>query len=166
MATGIPLINKVELVLRRDRSADWFATTKVPLVDAGGAVIGIEGICRHLKKAKVPAKAPLAFPDVLEYIMEYYHEKIDVPDLAAMASLSVKQFERRFKREYGMLPARYIQRIRLDAACQLLAVTDFPVARIGTETGFYDNSHFSRLFARYTGLSPKAFREKHRQPPA
>jgi AraC-like DNA-binding protein len=164
LETGVPLLNRIELVLGRDRSAEWFATTKVPMRSASGEVIGLEGVCRYLKKAKAPLEPSVKMPKVIEYIMENYPRKIDVPALAAMVSLSVKQFERKFKQEYGEVPVRYIQRIRLDAARQLLAMTRLPIAQISRETGFYDSSHFAHQFQKYTGLSPTAFRSRHQQP--
>lgn len=161
--SGAPLLNRIELVLGRDRSADWFATTKVALRDASGGIAGIEGFCRYLKKAKAPLEPATKMPAVIDYIMENYPHKIEVPALAALVSLSVKQFERKFKQEYGEVPVRYIQRIRLDAARQLLAMTRLPIAQISQETGFYDSSHFAHQFQKYTGLSPTAFRARHQQ---
>jgi AraC-like DNA-binding protein len=163
METGVPLLNRIELVLGRDRSADWFATTKVPVRNSGGEITGLEGVCRYLKKAKAPLERSMKMPTVVEYIMENYSRKIDIPALAALVSLSVKQFERKFKQEYGEVPVRYIQRIRLDAARQLLAMTRLPIAQISRETGFYDSSHFAHQFQKYTGLSPTSFRSKHQQ---
>lgn len=160
-----PVANKIELVIRKDRSADWFATTKVPLRSHDGEIQGIEGLCRYLKKAKAPLDQALRMPAVIDYIMVNYAKKIEIPALAAMASLSVKQFERKFKQEYGDVPVRYIQRIRLDAARQLLALTRLSVAQVSRETGFYDSSHFSNHFHKYTGLTPKAFRQKHLEHP-
>jgi AraC-like DNA-binding protein len=161
MESGEPLLNRIELVLGRDRTAEWFATTKVPLRNAEGKVAGIEGVCRYLKKAKTPPEPSLKMARVIEYIMENYPRKIDIPGLAAIVSLSVKQFERKFKQEFGDVPVRYIQRIRLDAARQLLAMTRLPVAQISRETGFYDSSHFAHQFQKYTGQSPTAFRMRH-----
>lgn len=155
------LVNKIELVLRKDRTADWFATTKIPVFDSQGRVVGVEGVCRYLKKAKAPQEQALKMPSVIDYLMENYQRRIDIPALAAMASLSVKQFERNFKKEYGSVPVRYIQRIRLDAARQMLALTKLPISQISRENGFYDSSHFSSQFQKYEGLSPKAFRQKH-----
>lgn len=166
LESGVPVVNRVELILRRDRSSEWFSTTKVPLRDADGAVTGLEGVCRYLKQAKAPLEQTVSMPAVIEYIMENYSRKIDVPALAALASLSVKQFERKFKQEFGEVPVRYIQRIRLEAARQLLAMTRLPVAQISRDTGFYDSSHFAHQFQRYTGLSPTAFRERHKPSPA
>ena len=85
----------------------------------------------------------------------------EVPELAAMVSMSVKQLERKFKKEYGTLPMKYINRIRLDAACQLLVKTRLPISKVATETGFYDSSHFANQFVKNMGLSPKEYREKH-----
>jgi AraC-like DNA-binding protein len=161
MKTGTPLVNKIELVIRQNRSTEWFATTKVPLAGPLGEVSGIEGICRYLKKAKTPDEKTLRMPSVMAYIMEHYAERIEIPALAAMVSLSVKQFERKFKQEYAEVPVKYIQRIRLDAARQLLAMTHLTIAQVSRETGFYDSSHFSNQFSKYTGYTPKVFRQKH-----
>jgi AraC-like DNA-binding protein len=161
MQTGEPLVNKIELVVRQDRSTEWFATTKIPLAGPAGEVSGIEGVCRYLKKAKSPDQNALRMPVVMAHIMDHYAERIEIPALAAMVSLSVKQFERRFKQEYAEVPVKYIQRIRLDAARQLLAMTQLTIAQVSRETGFYDSSHFSNQFCKYTGDTPKAFRQKH-----
>ncbi len=161
MATGRPLINKIELIIQSDRSTDWFATTKVPLFDPGGVLVGIEGVCRYLKKSGTPVKPVLEMSVVFDYVMENYSRKIEVPELAAMVSMSVKQLERKFKKEYGTLPMKYINRIRLDAACQLLVKTRLPISKVAMETGFYDSSHFANQFVKGMGLSPKEYREKH-----
>lgn len=161
MESKLPTVNRVELVLGRDRASDWFTTTKVPLLDASGQVIGLEGVCRYFKKAKAPLEQPIRLSAVIEFIMDNYQNRIDIPALAAMVSLSVKQFERMFKLEYGEVPIRYIQRIRLDVARQLLVMTRLPIVEISRETGFYDGSHFAHKFRTYTGLSPKAYRDKY-----
>lgn len=161
LTTLKPLVNKIELVIRHDRSTDWFSTTKVPGYSASSEVCGVEGFCRYLKTAKSQTEQALRLPAVIDYIMENYGRRIEIPALASMVSLSVKQFERKFKQEYGDVPVKYIQRIRLDAARQLLAMTRLTIAQVSRETGFYDSSHFSNQFCKYTGLTPKAFRLAH-----
>ncbi len=160
---GLPSVNRVELVLGRDRVSDWFTTTKVPVMNASGEVSGLEGVCRYFKKGNAPQEPSKLMTSVIEFIMQNYPHKIDIPALANMVSLSVKQFERNFKQKYGEVPVRYIQRIRLDASRQLLVMTQLPIAQISRETGFYDSSHFAHQFLKYTGLTPKAYREKHKQ---
>ncbi len=169
MESRAPTVNRVELVLGRDRSSDWFSTTKVPLLNAFGEVAGLEGVCRYFKKANAVIAQSKKMSVVIEFIMDNYSRKIDVPALAAMVSMSMKQFERNFKQEYGEVPMRYIQRIRLDAARQLLAMTSLSIVQISRETGFFDSSHFAHQFHKATGLSPKTYREalgKFDRPPA
>lgn len=163
LESGMPSVNRVELVLGRDRVSDWFTTTKVPTLNASGEVSGLEGVCRYFKKGSAPLEQSKLMTSVIEFIMENYPNKIDIPALATMVSLSVKQFERNFKQKYGEVPVRYIQRIRLDAARQLLVMTRLSIAQISRETGFYDSSHFAHQFLKYTSLTPKAYREKHKQ---
>lgn len=161
MSANAPIVNKIELILRRDRHANWFVTTKFPLFDSVGEIVGVEGVYRHTKTNQATLDQILPLPAAIECIMENYRRKIDVPELAAKASLSVNGFERKFKQAYGSAPRPYLQRIRLDAARQLLAVTRLSISQISRETGFYDQSHFSHQFLKYTGLSPKAFRQTH-----
>ena len=96
LSAGRSLINKIELIIQSDRSTDWFATTKVPLQGADGGIIGLEGVCRYLKKSGAPVKPVLEMSAVFDYVMEHYSRKIEVPELAAMVSMSVKQLERKF----------------------------------------------------------------------
>ncbi len=162
MESGIPVVNRIELVLGQDLTTDWFSTTKVP-IHVGGKVAGIEGVCRYLKKAKSPKESVSRMPAVIEFIMENYSRKIDILVLAKIMCLSVRQFERKFKQEFGLVPVQYILRIRLEAAQQLLAMTQLPISQITSEIGFYDSSHFARKFQKATGFSPTAFRKLHLQ---
>jgi len=62
---------------------------------------------------------------------------------------------------YGCTPQQYMLLYRLDQAKLLLLKTDWPVARIATETGFRQTPHFSRSFSEHTGLSPLQYRKQY-----
>jgi transcriptional regulator GlxA family with amidase domain len=53
-------------------------------------------------------------------------------------------------------------RVRVNAACRLLADPERKTTDIALETGFYDHSHFSRTFRRIMGLPPKTYRQQHK----
>lgn len=90
-------------------------------------------------------------------------EELDLAMLAARASVSQSQLERRFRQLLGTSPGEYILRVRVNASRELLENTDRTVADIAQAVGFYDNSHFTRSFRRRMSCSPKQYRDQHRQ---
>ena len=74
------------------------------------------------------------------------------------AGLSRSQFGRQFQRLFRASPSEYLLRVRVNAACRLLAETDLKITDIAHETGFFDHSHFSRTFQRLKGIRPQAYR--------
>ncbi len=155
-----PVANRIELILREDKTIDWFYTTKIPLFDFEGNVIGVEGFSRYVKKANSDMDPIMKMPEVMDYIMNNYFNPIEVKTLAQKMNLSVKQFERNFKKIYGTTPIKYITKIRIDVACQMLAQNQISISEIALQTGFYDASHFSNQFQKTIGQSPKSYREK------
>ena len=57
-----------------------------------------------------------------------------------------------------MTPSAYITKIRIESATTMLESTNLPIAQIAERTGFYDASHFSKVFESYYNLSPVAYR--------
>lgn len=84
-----------------------------------------------------------------------------VADLAALASMSRAGFAARFTRLLGEPPARYLARLRLARATDLLVSTDEPVGAIGRAVGYESEAAFSRAFAREYGVAPRAWRNAH-----
>ncbi len=66
---------------------------------------------------------------------------------------------RAFRREYGMTVAEYARSLRLEWARTRLLLDDVPLARLASEAGFADQSHFTRAFSRHTGLTPGRYRK-------
>lgn len=83
---------------------------------------------------------------------------IDV--LAASANMSPSHFSRVFREETGTSPARFVARVRLERAAQLLASTNASVARVGAQVGIDDANYFSRIFRRTYGDSPSQYRAR------
>lgn len=63
-----------------------------------------------------------------------------------------------FRKYYRCSPGQYVRQLRLSNACRKLAETEIPIAEIALVSGFYDQSHFTRLFKEFTGLSPARYR--------
>lgn len=160
MRTGRPIVNKVELVPNEDGVVRWHVTSKVPIRDARGVIRGLAGYTRDLQRAGATIRRYRELSPVTDYIERHLGEPIRARDLAAVANLSVSQFERRFRRTFHMTPRQYVTRARISAACRMLSKSEAKLTEIALACGFYDHSHFSRYFVRAVGISPGAFRRQ------
>jgi transcriptional regulator GlxA family with amidase domain len=78
--------------------------------------------------------------------------------LAARARFSERHLSRLFARELGMTPARYVEQVRLEAACATLLAGDAPLEAVAREAGFGSAETLRRAFARELGTTPRAYR--------
>ena len=85
-----------------------------------------------------------------EHPIEYYAKK---------ANLSVYQFIRNFKNITKTLPSKYIERIRIAKARQLLLETNLTIGEISNFVGYNDAFYFSKVFKRVTTMTPSDFRK-------
>jgi transcriptional regulator GlxA family with amidase domain len=85
---------------------------------------------------------------------------LSVKALAALCFMGERTFLRRFTKATGFTPAKYVQEIRMQKACELLESTNEPVENISIRAGYEDLSAFRRLFIRSMGLTPRDFRRK------
>jgi PAS domain S-box-containing protein len=164
LSSGTPIIDRVELVRNADGSIDWYNTSKVPVSGRNGAIIGIAGITRDMKKMHSNNVRFLSLAPVLETILSDYAHPLSVASLAAKVSLSVSQFDRQFRKKFQTTPRKYITNVRINAACELLVSTDLPISDIALRTGFYDQSHFANQFVRHKGMPPSRYRNKFTTP--
>jgi len=164
---GQAIVNRIELVGRFDHTACWSLTNKIPLRDARGRIVGTAGITRPLKD-RLPEqdRSTVALGEVIAFIREHYAGPIANEDLARMADLSVRAFERHFRQSFHVSPRQYIQRLRVRMACHALVHTGLPLAQIASDHGFCDQSHFTREFHRETGDTPQHYRARYRTSPA
>jgi AraC-like DNA-binding protein len=88
-----------------------------------------------------------------EFLHEYYAERISLGDLARHVGLSPSYFHRSFCRQTGMPPHAYQTQVRIARAKSLLS-RNWPIAKVASETGFADQSHFTRCFKRFVGVPP------------
>lgn len=82
--------------------------------------------------------------------------------LAAVVGVHPVTLARTFRRMFGCTVGEYVRRLRIERATEQLTTTELPLAEIALGAGFSDQSHFSNLFRRYTGLSPSDFRRRSR----
>jgi len=96
------------------------------------------------------------------WLQQNYQKPLTLSVLASNAGLSERQFDRRFRAVAGMTPTQYQQKLRCDAARDLLQQSNLAVADIGAAVGFSDVGYFIRVFRRLAGQTPGQFRKKVR----
>lgn len=85
-------------------------------------------------------------------------EDLTVAHLARALGLSERHLERRFLAQVGVTPKRYASLRRFERAATRLTSTEAPLGQLALETGYYDQSHFTRELRRFTGMTPGQLR--------
>ena len=100
------------------------------------------------------------FADLNRWLMEHLAEDLPLSRLASQAAMSERTFLRRYRAATGLTPARAIERLRVEAARQLLAETRLPAKRIAARCGFGSEETMRRSFMRLQGVSPQDYRRR------
>lgn len=102
-------------------------------------------------------------PAWLRMTVEYLHahalENIRLDDVATAAGVHSAHLSRVFRKHYRCSVGQYVRSLRIDLAARELAASHRPIAEIAADFGFADQSHFSRVFAKLTGLTPGRYRK-------
>lgn len=163
LKTGKPVEHQLELHIYPGHKAGWCLTTKHALRDAKGRIIGVAGISRDLNAPSDKAGGFAELAAALKHMQQHFAESLRIEDIAKKAGLSVYQFEQRVQRLFQMSPLQLLHKLRLDEATRLLRETERTLADIAIETGWCDQSAFTRHFSRYAGMAPGKYRGLNKQ---
>lgn len=105
-------------------------------------------------------KIPSEIMKTSAHIREHFQEDIDLEECASNAHLSMSRFTHLFTEKMGISPRKFILHLRIDTAKELLLYSTLNVNEIAENVGFAEPSYFSRLFHKYTGVSPSDYRKK------
>ncbi|NML35309.1 AraC family transcriptional regulator [Paraburkholderia antibiotica] len=95
---------------------------------------------------------------VLAYIGKNLANELRESELAQLAGQSVSAFSRYFRRHTGLPFVQYVNRMRINLACQLLTDGELSVTDICFKAGFNNLSNFNRQFLAMKGMAPSTFR--------
>ena len=113
------------------------------------------------------ARTALALPKwrlkrAIEFIEAHLDSPMALADVAGAAGLSRMHFAAQFRAATGVRPHEFALRRRIEKAQSLLATTDVPIIELALATGFSSQSHFTVVFKRVSGLSPRQWRQSRR----
>ena len=122
------------------------------------AALDYAGRMKKLRKDKI---CSIHVVRCIDYIHDNLHSRITVEELAELVDLNPSYLSRLFKKETGVSVSEYIQQLKIDAAQNMLLYSDFTPARISSILAFPDQSYFTQVFKKYTGLTPRKYQSVH-----
>ncbi|MEM9217786.1 MAG: AraC family transcriptional regulator [Cyanobacteria bacterium P01_F01_bin.150] len=93
---------------------------------------------------------------VIDYIEAQLTADFSLSDLAQVAGLSKFHFSRLFRDVIGLTPHKYVLKRRIEIAARCLKEGE-AIAQVAYRFGFTDQSHFTRVFKQFKGVTPKCF---------
>lgn len=98
---------------------------------------------------------------ILSYINDNYKSQAIVSELSRKLFFSRNYISTLFKKDTGTTISRYITEVRLSKAKQMLKDTNLSISELALDIGYFDISHFSRVFKEEYGDSPLEYRKKY-----
>lgn len=116
----------------------------------------------HSRKAKKPLSpkgklSAIQLRDVIEIARTQLGAELSLSQLANAAQVSEFYFSRLFKNTTGTAPHQFIQRLRLERSLLLIKTGQLPLSDVAVAVGFFDQAHFTNVFKRAFGMTPRAF---------
>jgi len=149
-----------EIAAAPDGGTARWRSLKFPWVE-DGRIVGVTGIGMLIESGALRDHRADVMPDLLEWMARHACEVLTIEEIAEKHHMSRRSLERFFHEHTGESPVRYRMRRRVERAKELLRKSDAPLSRVAGECGFCDQSHFSRVFHKETGISPSEWRAKH-----
>lgn len=101
-------------------------------------------------------------PRWLERVKEILTSTVtDTPSLVELAldiGVHPVHLAREFRKNFDCTIGEFVRRLRIEKACKEIAESNAPISEIALALGFYDQSHFSNTFKRFTGMTPATYR--------
>jgi AraC family L-rhamnose operon regulatory protein RhaS len=110
-------------------------------------------LCRHITGVNSSPRL-IKGGEIMVFMENNYSQDLSLEQLADKAVMSVSSFQRFFRENFGTSPMGYLRELRLKKAALSLEEGRSSLAQVAQDCGFYDASHFGRLFKQYWGVTP------------
>lgn len=131
-------------------------------------ITNMDDLCYKLQEAidvfnecmftQIPTKSNEVVKKAILYISKNFANPLTLETVAKEVHLNPAYFSTIFKQATGSSFKEYLNMVRIEESKRLLANTDYSLIDIAIATGFEDQSYFSKVFKKFTGLTPKQYR--------
>lgn len=128
------------------------------------AKLAIEGLALELlaegarqRSARIGAPPPW-LKQAREMISEHFSETLRLTQIAAEVGVHPVYLATAFRQKFGVTIGEFVRKLRIEHACAELMKREIPLTAIAMHAGFADQSHFSKVFKLYVGMTPHRYR--------
>ena len=123
-----------------------------------GILLEIARVIRHGETSAI--RIPEPYREIRAFLDSHYTEKLTLTGLAGQMHLAPAYFSRKYKEYFGQSPIDFIIARRLHDAILSLQNPELSIREAAESAGYQDCFHFSKLFKRHFGMSPRQFRKR------
>jgi AraC family transcriptional regulator len=131
-----------------------------------GLVLELLALAARLRNADAigaERRAPRWLSQARALLHDRYRDQLRLAEVAGVVGVHPVHLARVFRLKYGTPVGAYVRGLRLTWAAARLTESEDTIAQIALEAGFFDQSHFTRMFRQQFGLTPQAYRRAVRQ---
>lgn len=118
------------------------------------------GQLQYSQPLRLQTRAKSRFGDIAGWIRGHLNDDLTIEALAERMDMSPRHFNRKFKAEFGVTPADFIEELRLDEARWLLVNADDSLSELAESVGYGSGDTFRRAFERRFGVNPNEYRKR------
>ncbi len=122
----------------------------------------IRSLSERVRRRLEKQKSSSYIDSCVSYINQHYREHIYLDDLAEKTGITPTYLSRLFSQEMGMTFQEYVLKVRAERAANLLKYSEASIAQIGDYVNFPNQSYFGKIFKKYMGMTPKAYRNRYK----
>lgn len=156
LPSGDPLTRWVEDIFTLGKTGE----PHVAAVESGLLLACINHVRGLIEHGRHMASLHPALEHALLFLSKHFTEPVRPPVLARHAGVSVSHLNLLFRTQLGRSPMQYVERLRIERACQLLRAPYARVGEVGDACGYTDLNYFARVFKRRMGLPPARWRRE------
>lgn len=116
--------------------------------------------CDSITRERRSQRLDTRVQQVMQFMHDHLARPLSLQQLADESGLSVSRLSHLFREETGLTPMQYLERERIQRACNALLMSARPIAQIAEDVGISDPAYFTRIFRRQCRMTPRAWRQQ------
>jgi two-component system response regulator YesN len=154
----IPILGEWAIRLKQSLENQGITIRDLPLLEAKTKEDFLKIISHFCEKIILQKEGNDFISMAKKYIHNHYQESLSLEDVAANVELTPTYFTKMFKEQTKLTFIDYVTDVRIEKSKELLLNTKLSLKEIAYEVGYKDPNYFSRVFKKWTNLSPKHYR--------